>query len=350
MRLALATVLVVFAVSMATGEFSTGGSEIMKIKGYGITRFDVWGAEGADPDMGFCGQFDLNWEPTFGDYLAARAELNATTAGGGQAKLLDGFLDLTPAEGLTIRGGQFKRNFGWGYLEPTTALLFPDRPMYASSSDFLYYGGRDIGASVIGTFDPVMVDVAYTNGSGQNTPEDDSNKQFTVHAAITPAAWVTLGGGLGIFAAPDTTTADTTDSFTSDAFDIYGIVHYPVAETVTLDFTGELLSLGFAGLDVEGMEKTSGGALTLALGARFGLNGSLITAIQPAVRFENVSPATQLPTGSADLSDNYGAIDACVGVEMGPMNTLQIGARNHSFEADGVDSYTDFIVNWRMKF
>jgi hypothetical protein len=348
MRLAFAAMLLVFAVAMATGEFSTGGSDLMKIKGYGIFRLDVWGQEEADPDMGFSGQFDLNWEPTFGAYLAARAELNAVTTNGGQAKLLDGYLDLMPADGITIRGGQFKRNIGWGYLESTTAMIFPDRPMYTSSSDFLDYGGRDVGASVIGTFDPVTIDVAYTNGAGVDVAENDSNKQFTVHAAITPVEWATIGGGLGSYSAYTDSTGD--ESFSSSAFDVYGLVNYPMTESVTLNFTGELLSLGYAGPDVEGLEKTSGGALTLALGAKFGLNGSLVTGIQPAVRFENVSPATQLATGAEEPTDNYGAIDACVGLEMGPMNTLQLGIRNHSFEAEGADSYTDIILNWRMKF
>lgn len=348
MRLAFAAVLMVFAVSLAAGEFSTGGSDLMKIKGYGIFRFDVWGVENAEPDNGFATTLDVCWEPAIGDMLAAKVDLQGTTATGGTAKLNDAYLDLMPAEGLTIRGGQFVRNYGWGYMESTTSLIFPDRPFFTTTSDFGNYGKRDVGAMLIGTFDPVTVDVAYTNGAGINAPEDDSNKQLTVHAAIIPVEWATLGGGLASYSAYTDTTAD--ESYSASAFDVYGLVNYPMTETVTLNFTGELLSMGFAGPDIEGLEKTSGGALSLALGANFGINGALITGIQPAIRMESISPATQLPTGAADPTDNRSVIDGCVGLNMGPMNVLQIGARNYGFEADGVDGYTDFVVNWRMKF
>jgi hypothetical protein len=348
MRLAMAVVLGICALSFAAGEFSTGGSDLMKIKGYGIFRFDVWGTEDAEPDNGFVTTLDVCWEPAIGDMLAARVDLQGNTASGGTAKLNDAYLDLMPAEGFTIRGGQFVRNYGWGYMESTTALIFPDRPFFTTSGDFGNYGKRDVGAMLIGSFDPVTVDVAYSNGAGINAPEDDSNKQFTVHAAITPTEWATLGGGLASYSAYTDTTGE--DSYSSSAFDVYGLVNYPMTETVTMNFAAELLSMGYAGPDVEGTDKTSGGALSVALGANFGINGALITGIQPAVRFENISPATQLPSGSAELTDNQTVIDGCVGLNMGPQNVLQIGMRNYGFEDENVDGYTDFVVNWRMKF
>lgn len=349
MKMALLLVTVFTVAAFATGEFSTNGAELWKFKGYGIFRFDVFGQEDISPDMAFCTSADVAWEPRLNDMLSARAELQMNATGEGYADLKDAYLNLDPVEALTIRGGQFHRNIGWGEMESTTAMLFPNRPLYTSYGLFSKYGKRDMGAMLIGTFDMVTLDLAYTNGVVENA-ENDSNKQFTVHGEAAPADWVTIGLGMGVYAADDSTTSEADDTFSSTAFDAYGIVDYPISETAELHFTGEYMMLGYADGDVEGMEKTGASVMTAALGATFDLEGAMITGITPMLRYEQISPATQLAEGAADPEDNYGAIDGCVNLHMGDNNVLQLGLRNYMYEADSPDGYTDMTVNWRMNF
>ncbi|NLP04837.1 hypothetical protein GX411_02650 [Candidatus Fermentibacteria bacterium] len=347
----LAAVLLVLAtVAFAAGEFSTGGAELWKFKGWGTFRMVMYGQEEADPDMAFSSVWDLAWEPKLNDYLSARAELSmdaASSTSNGYADIWDAYLNLMPADGFCIRGGQFKRNIGWGFLESSTALLFPDRPLYTGYSVFGKYGKRDIGAMLVGDFDMFSIDMAYTNGVVEGA-ETDSNKQFTIHATVEPAEWATIGAGMGMYAADDTTAED--ESFSSSAIDLYGIVNYPMSETMDLHFTGEYMMLGMPAPDVEGMEKTDGTVMTAALGATFDINGALITGITPMIRYETISPAYMAAEGADEPEDDYGAIDFCGNIHMGSNNVLQIGARSYSFQNEDVDGYTDIIVNWRMNF
>ncbi len=345
MRTALVLLTLVTVVAFA-GEFATGGAEMWKFNGYGIFRLDVFGEEEADPDMGFSTCGDLAWTPQLNDMLSAKAELGLD-ADDNSVNLLDAYLNMTPADGFSIRGGQFKRMFGWGYLESTTAMLFPDRPLFVNESLFGLYGKRDIGLMLLGDFDMFTIDMAYTNGI-VDTEETDSNKQFTVHGTVMPAEWVTIGAALGMYAMDSEAEEDETVS--STGIDVYGIVDYPATETIDIHFTGEYLMLGAPVEDVEGIENTDGSAMTIAGGATFGLQGDMITGITPMLRFEQISPATQLPEEAEAPEDNYGAIDFCANIHMGTHNTLQLGARNYSFEAEGVDGYTDIIANWVMKF
>jgi len=347
MRTALVLLTLVTVCAFAA-EFTTGGADMWKFNGYGIFRLDVWGEETQSDvtDMGFSTVGDLAWTPTLNDMLSAKAELGLD-AGDNSVVLTDAYLNMTPAEGFDIRGGQFKRMFGWGYLEPTTALLFPDRPLFVDETLFGLYGKRDIGLMLLGDFDMFTLDAAYTNGVN-DTEETDSNKQFTVHGTVMPAEWVTIGAALGMYAQDSETEEDETVSGTG--IDVYGLVEYPATETVDLHFTGEYLMLGAPVEDVEGVENSDETVMTVAGGATFGLQGDMITAITPMIRYEQISPATQLPEGADDPEDNYGAIDFCANFHMGSHNTAQLGIRNYSFQAEGVDGYTDIILDWVMAF
>jgi hypothetical protein len=336
----------VLTVAALASEFTTGGADMWKFNGYGIFRLDVYGEEAMSDsiDMGFSTFGDLAWTPTLNEMLSAKAELGLD-ADDNSVKLTDAYLNMTPAEGFAIRGGQFKRMFGWGYLESTTAMLFPDRPLYVDESLFADYGKRDIGLMLLGDFDMFTLDVAYTNGI-VDTEETDSNKQFTVHGTVMPAEWITIGAALGMH------SVDTGDDETASGtgIDVYGLVEYPASETIDLHFTGEYLMLGDAVEEQEGLEYSDETIMTVAGGATFGLQGDMITGITPMIRYEQISPATALPEGTDDPEDNYGAIDFCANLHMGSHNTAQIGIRNYSYQLEGMDGYTDIILDWVMAF
>ena len=56
----------------ASGEFATGGAELLKFKGYIISDLFVYGEDGADPDMGFDVVASMEWLPTLNDWLDAK--------------------------------------------------------------------------------------------------------------------------------------------------------------------------------------------------------------------------------------------------------------------------------------
>ncbi|HOA04428.1 MAG TPA: porin [Candidatus Fermentibacter daniensis] len=346
MRTAL-VLLTLVTVSAFAAEFTTGGADVWKFNGYGIFRLDVWGEEDADPDMGFSAKGDIAWTPTLNEMLSAKVSLGLNAHNNG-VTLGDAYLNMTPVDGFSIRGGQIKRMFGWGYLESTTAMLFPDRPLHTALSDsaniFGLYGKRDIGLMLLGDFDMFTLDVAYTNGV--ETEETDSNKQFTIHGTVKPTDWLTIGAALGMH----TVDSGTDDTATGTGIDVYGLVKYPVTETIDLRFAGEYMMLGLPADDVEGFEINDNTIMTVAGGATFGLQSDMITAITPMIRYEQISPVSIVADGADDPEDNRGAIDFCSNFHMGSHNTVQIGIRNYSFQDENTDGYTDIILNWLMSF
>ena len=350
MRSAIVVLLILTIPVFATGEFHSGGSELWKFKGYNTVRMNFYGAEDADPDIAFSGITTFLWIPQITENLSANVCSKIFTSNG-QFKLYDLWMDWEIYEGVTLRAGQFLRPIGYASLEPGSGLLFADRPLYVYSDDFGVYGGRDVGACLKTDFGPAGIDLTFTNGSGWNAPEDDSNKQFTAHVFAQPEDWMKISGTFALF----TEDADTTNTFTCSAFGGYAALDYPTSDNLTINFVGEYLSLGWNGEEIEGMERKNGSVLTAMIGACFNTGSSSLSAIQPVVRYETVNPATQIVEGNPEPEDNYGALDYCVNFHFGELNTVQVGGRTFSFETESESdplsqNHTDIYVKWRVKF
>lgn len=336
---------------LAGGEFATGGAELLKFKGYLISDLYIYGQEDADPDMGFDVISSIEWLPTLNEYLDAKIAFKAKpTEYEGEYEDLsltteDILLNLHFTEGVTFSMGHFKRPFGYNYTRSGSSMYFLDRAILQDMSEFKNYGKRDIGANLNLAFDMVDIDLAFTNGAGDNEPEDDSNKQFTARAEIEPVDGITIAVAIGSHTEndPDSTSTDT---WSATGMDFYTVVNYPLGETSTLNFVGEYLMMGEPAADNVDMNDASAYAFTLA--PEFELDGPAILALRPAVRYENYSPSY---AGSTDPENDVTAIDFCLNVDLySSRNTLQLGGRNYGFQADGVDGYTDMYVAWRMKF
>jgi hypothetical protein len=353
MRYALVALSLVAFAAYAGGEFSTGGAELLKFKGYVISYFDIWGEEDIVPDMSFDVIASVSWLPKLNEWVDASLNFKAKPTQVAMSDLSltteDIVLNLHPVENFTFSMGQFKRPFGYNYTRPGSSMYFRDRAMILSPLDTLgifgYYGGRDIGANVNLSFEMVDIDLAFTNGSGDNVPENDSNKQFTARAEIEVTEGVTIAGAFGNRVIDDTTNDEET--WSASGMDFYGVVDYPLSETATLNFVGEYMMLGdpdYANMD----DVTDANAMAFTLAPHFDLAGEELTAIQPAIRYENYSPSY---VGDTDPENDMGAIDFCVNLFLfSDMNTLQIGGRNYTFEAENMDGYTDMYIDWRMKF
>lgn len=358
MRLALAAVAVVALVAFAGGEFATGGSDLMKFKGYGMATLHMWGQEGANPSMSFDGYANFDWRPQVNDWLGAKVNWKVYTwQSNGGFKLEDAYLNLALTENFSVMGGQFKRPWGYAYTRSGSSMYFYQRARIVNASAFDWYGGRDVGLNIHGDFDVVALDLAFQNGTGDNTAAyGDSadayiNKQVTIRAEAMPNEWATIGIAYGMANRASSLNEDGGDdeTYSAGGIDGYAVVEYPLSETGTLLFTGEYMMLPYLGPDVEGVDPYDGMAYSLMLGGMFEVDMGRITAITPAVRYDQIDPALEVDP-EVDPEDNYGAIDFCLNVHTGPMNTLQLGARNYTGEAENFDGWTDFYANWRMTF
>jgi hypothetical protein len=337
-------------VAFAGGEFATGGAELLKFKGYVISDLYMHGEEDADPDMGFDVIAAMDWRPTLNEWLDAKIAFKAKpTKFTGDAEDLsltteDVVANLHFTENLTFTMGQFKRPFGYNYTRSGSSMYFHDRAILTGQTEFKNFGKRDIGANLNGDFDVVEIDLAFTNGAGDNEPEDDSNKNFTARALLNPTDGITIGAAFGSNSEddPDTTNEDT---FSATGMDFYAVVDYPLSETATLNFVGEYLMLGEYAADDADMNDATAYALTLA--PEFELAGPAILAVRPALRYETYSPSY---TGE-EPEDDVTAIDFCLNLDLySGKNTVQIGGRNISYESEDMDGYTDMYLGWRMKF
>jgi hypothetical protein len=353
MRLVIAVLMVAAVAALAGGEFSTGDAELLKFKGYVIGSFEIYGEEDADPDMGFDVIASIAWQPKLNDYVDAKIEFKAkpTKFEGSYEDLSltteNIHLNLNLSENVTVSMGQFKRPFGYNYTRSGSSMFFQDRALLVDGSEFGKYGKRDIGFNLNVSFDMVNFDLAFTNGAGDNEPEDDSHKQFTIRGEIEPIDGITIAGAFGSYAAddPDTTNDDT---FSSTGIDIYGVVDYPISDNADIIFVGEYLMLGLPGPEISGSSRNDATAYAFTLAPDFAMDGPVLFGVQPAIRYESYSPSYY---GDTDPENDYGAIDFCLNLDLfHKKNTLQIGARNYTFEDENMDGYTDMYIGWRMKY
>jgi len=348
----LFVLLVISSAVFATGEFSTGGAELLKFKGYGMGRFDIYGEEDADPDMGFSAIADVTWIPTLNEWLDAKIEFKLKPTkydGGSHDRNIVLFLEVLTlnaqvTDGFAITAGQFKRPFGYNYFRSGSSMYFADRAIMTGMSGFSSYGKRDIGVNLGLDFNPVEIDLAVTNGAGENRPENDSHKQFTARFQVDPVDWMTLGAAVGLNAGGIDT--DTTDTWNSTGMDFFTNGSISMGESSEIDFAGEYMSLGYAG-DAGESSTNDGTAMSFMIAPEFGVDASVLTSIQPAVRYETTSPAY---LGDTDPLNDKDAIDFCLNFHTGSKNTFQLGGRNYSFEDEDTEGYTDMYINWRMKF
>ncbi len=348
MRNLMILALLLAATAMATGEFSTGGSELLKFKGYVIGTFNTYGEEDADPDSDFDILATIEWLPRLNDWVDAKIAFKSQPT-----KYTGSFEDLSLTteditlnmhfnEAVTFTMGHFKRPFGHCYTRSGSSMYFRDRALLAGT--FSDFGKRDIGADLALSFGWADLDLAYTNGAGDNEPEDDSHKSFTVRAILEPVEGIRIAGAFGSYSENADSTAETSVSAT--AMDFYTVLSQPLSETASLFFIGEYITVGEPMEDDSDWTDGNGYAFTLV--ADFNLDGNMLQSVRPALRYENNSPGY---AGEEDPENDAGAIDFSLNMDIySSKNTVQIGMRNYTFQNEEDDSYTDMYFGWRMKF
>ncbi len=352
MRAFMAAVLVLAAVSLAAGEFSTGGSELLKFKGTGYFRWDFYGQEDINPENNMSSFFTIDWLPTLNSFVDGKINLELSSTNG-SIKLADMYLNLNLSENLSLMGGQFKVPFGYANTRSGGSMYFADRAYTASVGDYRNYALRDNGICLVASFEPVTIDLAYFNGMGANKIADnDRSRQLAARVSADASEWLTLGAAFSSIGQPEIEdTTGTTDSWSSSGIDVFAVVKYPLGQGSKLFFEGEYAMLGRTGADVEGMEKSDGSCMSLGVAAEFAVGEGFVRAVRPAVRYDMVNPSTMLAEGADEPENNVTALDFCVGLDLtSGRNTLMLGARNYGFESESVDGYTNMYLNWRMNF
>ena len=356
MKYALGLLALVAMLSFAGSTFDGGCAETFGINGYTKAWIYMFGAENNDPANTFRG---YNWTSFVGRLNenvsgCVGVQFNSWN-GNSSLQVCDAFLNMNIVPELSIKAGQFKIPFGWAFNSSGGGQFFLDRAAVTGTSDFGNFGGRDVGVNLHGQFDMVGIDVAYFNGTGTYTDADTSqNKEFAALLTIKATDWLTIAGGAAMIGQPelhdDSTGVLIQEKWSATGIDGYVLVDYPISETADLIFQGEFIQAGYAGPDYTNYEKKSGTAYYATLGANFGLANSFLSGIMPVVRYESLSPATILASGATEPEDNTTVMDFCLNCYLTPKNTIQIGGRNVSYEAEGVDGYTDMYLGWRMNF
>ena len=353
MKKAVALILLLGVSVFAAGEFSTGGAELMKFSGYGTFRWDFYGQEEVNPENNMWSYASVNWLPKLNSFVDGKMNLDLYSNSSNSIRLADIYLNLNFTENLSLMGGQFKVPFGYANTRSGGSMYFADRAYIASVGDYKNYAARDNGICLVASFEPVTIDLALFNGTGNNTISDnDENNQFAARASVDAAEWITFGGAYTTIGQPEIEdTTGTTESWSSSGIDVFAVVKYPLGESAKLFFEGEYAMLGRTGVEVEGMEMTDGTCMSMAAAAEFAVGDGFVRAVRPAVRYDMVNPSTTLAEGAEEPENNVNVIDFCVALDLtSGRNTLMLGARSYSFENEDIDGYTNMYLNWRMNF
>lgn len=357
MKLVLLLVTLSVLTGVFAGDFATGGSDLFRFSGYSKYRFAMWGREGHDPANGFDLYNRTTWAPRVSESLSAR--LSFDTRYGFTAydstigyvsndytlKLVEAYGRLSFSPEISLTGGRFKLPFGYGYNRPGGSIPFYGRVLSASDTTFSGYGGLDVGMLLSTDFGPVVIDLAYTNGTDSRA-DTTMNKQFTARLSSTPARWLGVGAAAAIIGQPE---MDPVDQWSATGLDFYAYGSYPITGKTTLDYEGEYMILPFRGPVADNMINESGGSYYFSLAAAHQVDMGMLTAVQPAVRYEILSPPEQVSAGVPVPETDRSAIDFCLNLHTGAMNTVQLGGRSYSYQS-GDEGHTDVYVNWRMLF
>jgi len=351
MKKAIAFVMIVSVAALAAGEFATGGSEMVRFRGSGLFRWDFYGASGANPENSMSSCAIIDWLPKLNNNVDGQFSLELYSSSG-NIRLTDLFLNLHLTENITLKGGQFKLPFGYANTLSSATMPFAYRAAVLPAPDFMAYGGRDIGACLSVGLDLMALDLALTNGTGNNSMADTIvNKQFTARLTADPMDWLKLGVSAAIIGQPEQQSGEiAVGSWNSMALDIFAVADYALSESADLHFAGEYMNLGYAGPEVEGFEYNDGNVMLFTVAASFATGADFVQSVRPAVRFEVFSPMNYyLP--NSEPEDNKTAIDFCLNLDLfSRNNTLQIGGRNYGYENENLSGYTDLYANWRMNF
>ena len=158
---------------------------------------------------------------TVNDFISGRI---MPEFGEGSVKLRDGWVRLTFSPGVHLTLGQFKRPFDLFQLTSSTKILVIERAgsirgvnactgiggvcTLSNLTESLGFSDRDVGALAEIHTDRVTYQVAVTNGTGANTPDENGTKSYTGRVVVAASDALRIGGNLALKDYVDVVGAD----------------------------------------------------------------------------------------------------------------------------------------------
>lgn len=200
---------------------SRDGRHSLKINGRVALNFRFSEADTALPNTEAVDRARLGVTATFYRVFQLKLENDFTSSNG----LRDAYFVFRPAPVFSLQAGQFKIPFSYEQLLSKRYIDFVERSAVVNST---MNPSRDIGVMAFGALagERLQYQLAVMNGSGQNTSDDDGDKDLIGRLVVAPFAGtrgplggLEFGGAVtwGKQAGQTTRNADETTSFTANS-------------------------------------------------------------------------------------------------------------------------------------
>jgi len=303
-------------------DFSTNQGEFL-VK---MARFSIKG--NVNEYAGYRFQVDVT---RLGKLTTTSATVNGTKVlTGASASFSDILLDaeafIAPVKNLSLSLGQFKVPFGTDNLRGGADIDFVNRPLLTNVAP----GLRDVG--FMGTYTikdgvPVEFKAGVFNGAGQNKTENDKSVNYSFRASVIPVSGVTLAANYygGKASGADLGIYDLGFDYKLGKAFVSGEFGQRKTKTSVLEFN-------------------STSYFVYAL-YEFSFTESLVSAIIPAVRYENYDP-------NGSTADNeIGKITAGLGFQFAKIKMAQFRINYELFDyKDGRTNPNKLIFELQTKF
>lgn len=211
-RLAVASLVLapLLAAPLAGQTEITARAATITVGGRFHTQYAHSSVEAAENDF-FIRRARLIADVRVNDFLSGRVQPDF--AGGGAA-LKDAYVTLDFSEGFALTIGQFKRPFDVFELASSTDLSLIERDgrieglsactgvgsicSYSRFTEALGYADRDMGVRISGASGELSYQVALTNGTGADAPDENDRKSASGRVTYAANERVRVSGQIGV--------------------------------------------------------------------------------------------------------------------------------------------------------
>lgn len=240
--------------------------------------------------------------------------------------LLDAEAYVIPAKNLTVSLGQFKVPFSTDNLRGGAAIDFVNRPLLTNVTP----GMRDVGLMAsykVKKEIPLEFQAGVFNGSGQNKLENDKSTNYSFRTSVSPITGFSI-------------SANYYGGKASNAeLSIYDFgIDYKIGKAF---FTGEF---GQRNTKLPSKEYSSNAYFVYGT-YQFDFTDSFVTAILPALRYENYDP-----NGDLD-NDEISRVTAGVAFQFAKIKYAQFRINYELFDySDGRDNPNKLYLELQTRF
>jgi len=131
----------------------------------------------------------IDTPPTTNAVNATGGAVTVPNATGPFSTLQDFFVTFT-GDYADVSIGQFKNTVSWEAYQPATKIILPERSFIGAQIG----GKRDVGLRLDKTFKKFMYSLNLFNGAGQNTTDNNNQKDVSFRLEVYPIPGMTIAG------------------------------------------------------------------------------------------------------------------------------------------------------------